>query len=125
MVCDVLFAFSLPNALGQSYGTEEGAHGGKMSVTMLESIHALVMWFVIPPVIASMFASYSMFGFVSVLHVLDVFILMETMGSCADIVARFQKRMKKKLKDDNSAAKEKDGGKEKDGSGKDDDGDES
>lgn len=36
------------------------------------SVHALIMWVVIPPVVAAMFASYVMFAFVALLHILDI-----------------------------------------------------
>eukprot|EP00405_Crypthecodinium_cohnii_P041048 CAMPEP_0206553830 /NCGR_PEP_ID=MMETSP0325_2-20121206/16844_1 /ASSEMBLY_ACC=CAM_ASM_000347 /TAXON_ID=2866 /ORGANISM="Crypthecodinium cohnii, Strain Seligo" /LENGTH=781 /DNA_ID=CAMNT_0054053839 /DNA_START=66 /DNA_END=2408 /DNA_ORIENTATION=- len=75
MVCDVLAGFSLPGTMG--YLEVEGAphmHGGHFPDAGGDTfayLHAFLMWVVIPPVIASMFASYSMFAFIALLHFLD------------------------------------------------------
>lgn len=68
MVSDVLFGFSLPYALGQ--GLEQGC---KLPfLKEFKAIHSYGMWFIIPPVIAAMFGSYSMFAFIAMLHILDI-----------------------------------------------------
>jgi len=110
MVCVVLAGFSLPNTLRwTSLDTKEWLHAHSLGdYVLLETVHAGIMWFIIPPVTASMFASYSMFAFVSVLHLLDVEILKETLRDCAHIVARFQRNMrrKKRASEDDDASSE-------------------
>jgi hypothetical protein len=97
MVAVVLMGFSLPNALEWPSLDKEVIHAHSPGdYRLFETVHGGIMWFIIPPVIAAMFASYSMFGFVSMLHLLDVEILKETLGDCSNIVARFQRNMKKK-----------------------------
>jgi len=103
MVCIVLVGFSLPNTLGYFPSKEVANAHMPGDYKLLESIHAGIMWFVIPPVIASMFASYSMFAFVSVLHFFDIEILKETLADCSKIVARFQRNMNLRNHSDDSS----------------------
>lgn len=65
-VADVLVGFSLPRTL------ELESKGSLHEYHEFKSIHALIMWAVIPPVIAGMFSSYVMFGFIAMLHILDI-----------------------------------------------------
>jgi hypothetical protein len=65
-------------------------------------MHALSMWGIIPPVIASMFASYSMFGFVSLLHVLDIQSLHTSVASACQITTRIYGHKKRKQDDSTS-----------------------
>mmetsp|Transcript_29513 Transcript_29513/g.75084 ORF Transcript_29513/g.75084 Transcript_29513/m.75084 type:complete len:744 (-) Transcript_29513:78-2309(-) len=95
MVGIVLCGFSLPLTL--NLGQENMS---MPSAPMFTLVHAWVMWFIIPPVIASIFASYSMFAFVALLHMLDVEKVEETVSECANILARFYA----KVRDDSSEA---------------------
>lgn len=94
MVAVVLGGFSLPHALGLA----EAMPGS------FTAVHAISMWGVIPPVIASMFATYSMFGFVSLLHALDIDNLHESVRSACQITARIYADRRGKKSDEASSA---------------------
>lgn len=98
MVGVVLVGFSLPYALqegwsvpftiprghvsGNSHGKDDWLHGFTMT-------HAEAMWLIIPPVIAAMFCTYSMFAFIALLHLLDIMVLKQHIAECAEVVGRF------------------------------------
>jgi len=52
-------------------------------------VHALMMWVVIPPVIAAMFASYVMFGFIALLHLLDILATNDLLSKCIEPLAGY------------------------------------
>ena len=49
------------------------------------------MWAIIPPVIAAMFASYSMFAFIAGLHWLDIRSVKKTLEECLGLRAPVKK----------------------------------
>jgi hypothetical protein len=99
MVAVVLGGFSLPHALGYAESSTESSTSSSAQFT---AVHAISMWGVIPPVIASMFASYSMFGFVSLLHVLDIQKLHTSVASACQITTRIYGHKKRKNDDSTS-----------------------
>jgi len=85
----VLAAFALPGTLGLGGkpGVDFGnAHAG---VERFTSVHAKAMWLVIPPLIAAMFASYTMFAFVAMLHLLDIMNVKKNLEECLRVLGSF------------------------------------
>lgn len=89
MVADVLVGFSMPRTL------ELAAHGSPHEYHKFESVHALIMWAVIPPVIAAMFSSYVMFGFFAMLHILDILATRDLLARCIEPLAAYYSRDQK------------------------------
>lgn len=88
MVAVVLCGFSLPYDIpGEGMEHHNEVH---VCLTQFAAVHSHAMWAIIPPVIAAMFCSYSMFAFVALLHLLDIHALKTNIRECANVVARFQ-----------------------------------
>lgn len=100
MVGVVLGGFSLPyDALAGDVQLQHW-HLGKQHIyqNQFTALHSRAMWIVIPPVITSMFCSYTMFAFVALLHLLHIRALRDNITECANIVARFQMKQDPKAK---------------------------
>lgn len=83
MVVDVLLGFSLPRTL------DIARDGDGHDYSSFADVHALMMWVVIPPVIAAMFASYVMFGFIALLHLLDILATNDLLSKCIEPLAGY------------------------------------
>jgi len=94
MCIDVFVALSMPWTLAMTDmpGLPQIAEVGNFSqdgLAIFTAIHALVMWVVIIPVVASLFASYWMFAFVAILHTFDVTRLGMQLVQCMARVSNF------------------------------------
>merc|ERR1719221_388231 len=89
MVAVALAGFSLPRTL--HLGGEPGSDTGRemAGAVAFTDMHAFVMWVVIPPVIVSLFASYTMFAVFAMLHLLDVMNVKTTLAECVGILGSF------------------------------------
>lgn len=84
MIVDGLLAFSVPGTLHVINGEAE--------LHSFTALHSIVMWIITPPLFAVMMMCYVMFGFIALLHLLDILAMRDTLAQCVVPLAGFYDR---------------------------------